>query len=205
MSEVRVLILADDPLARAGLAALLSDQPEIVLAGQAATGDDLPGGLDIYTPDVIAWDMGWDPGPIPEALVEEAEDGPPIVALVPDEAAAAEAWTAGARAVLPRSVPAETLVAALVAVAHGLAVLDPALAIELPLARPAPSAAELTARELDVLRLLAEGLPNKAIAQRLAISEHTVKFHLNAILGKLGAQSRTEAVVQAIRRGLIGV
>jgi len=81
----------------------------------------------------------------------------------------------------------------------------PCWTIELPLARPAPSAAELTARELDVLRLLAEGLPNKAIAQRLAISEHTVKFHLNAILGKLGAQSRTEAVVQAIRRGLIGV
>lgn len=205
MSDVRVLILADDPLARAGLAALLGDQPGIAITGQAAPGDDLPGGLDVYRPDAVVWDLGWDSGPIPEVLLDWAEDGPPVVALVADETGAAEAWTAGARAVLARSVPAETLVAALGAAAHGLAVLDPALAGGLPLARPASPPAELTARELDVLRLLAEGLPNKAIAQRLAISEHTVKFHLNAILGKLGAQSRTEAVVVAIRLGLIGV
>ena len=68
---------------------------------------------------------------------------------------------------------------------------------------PLPPAEPLTARELQVLRLLAEGLANKAIAQRLAISEHTVKFHVNAIMGKLGADSRTEAVVRASRLGLI--
>lgn len=205
MSDVRVLILADDPLARAGLAALLTGQPGIAIAGQVAADADLSEGLDVYRPDVIVWDLGWDAGPIPDALLDRVEDGPPIVALAPDDAGAAEAWTAGARGLLLRSVPAETLVAALIAAAHGLAVLDPALAAGLPLLRPALPSADLTARELDVLRLLAEGLPNKAIAQRLAISEHTVKFHLNAILSKLGAQSRTEAVVQAIRLGLIGV
>jgi DNA-binding NarL/FixJ family response regulator len=62
---------------------------------------------------------------------------------------------------------------------------------------------DLTPRELEVLGLLAEGLPNKAIGLRLGISEHTVKFHVNAVLGKLGAQSRTEAVVRATRLGLI--
>ncbi len=62
---------------------------------------------------------------------------------------------------------------------------------------------ELTPRELEVLRLLAEGLPNKTIAQRLDISEHTVKFHVNALLGKLGVASRTEAVVRATRLGLV--
>jgi two-component system nitrate/nitrite response regulator NarL len=67
---------------------------------------------------------------------------------------------------------------------------------------PAPTE-ELTAREREVLQLLAEGLPNKAIAARLTISEHTVKFHVNAILTKLGVQSRTEAVVRAVRLGLI--
>jgi two-component system, NarL family, nitrate/nitrite response regulator NarL len=85
-------------------------------------------------------------------------------------------------------------------------VLDPALAGALVAARtelPALPVEALTPREVDVLRLLGEGLPNKAIARRLGISEHTVKFHVNAILGKLGASSRTEAVVRATRLGLI--
>jgi DNA-binding NarL/FixJ family response regulator len=79
------------------------------------------------------------------------------------------------------------------------------LANELPRSeRPAEAPAEaLTPRELEVLQLLAEGLPNKTIARQLSISEHTVKFHLNAIMSKLGAQSRTEAVVRATRLGLI--
>jgi two-component system, NarL family, nitrate/nitrite response regulator NarL len=85
-------------------------------------------------------------------------------------------------------------------------VLEPEIArMLLPAAySPEPAiAVELTAREQEVLQLLAEGLPNKAIARRLEISEHTVKFHVNAILGKLNAQSRTEAVVRAGRLGLI--
>jgi DNA-binding NarL/FixJ family response regulator len=67
----------------------------------------------------------------------------------------------------------------------------------------APSGEGLTARELEVLALVAEGLPNKLIAHRLGISDHTVKFHVNAVLAKLGAQSRTEAVVRAARRGML--
>jgi two-component system nitrate/nitrite response regulator NarL len=75
------------------------------------------------------------------------------------------------------------------------------LAVPEPL--PGLPVEDLTPRELEVLQLLAEGLPNKAIGLRLSISEHTVKFHVNAILGKLGAQSRTDAVVRATRLGLI--
>jgi two-component system nitrate/nitrite response regulator NarL len=111
---------------------------------------------------------------------------------------------AGARGLLRRDTTPEPLLAALGAVLAGLLVLDPALGGSLA-TRAAPPAADLTPREVEVLALLAEGLANRAIAQRLAISEHTVKFHLNAILGKLGAQSRTEAVVLAIRLGLITV
>ena len=69
--------------------------------------------------------------------------------------------------------------------------------------RPSSSARDLTPRELEVLRLLAEGLPNKTVAHRLEISEHTVKFHVNSLLAKLGAQSRTDAVVRATRLGLV--
>ena len=69
---------------------------------------------------------------------------------------------------------------------------------------PAPDLVEsLTPREIEVLQLLSQGLPNKGIAQRLGISDHTVKFHVNAILGKLGVQSRGEAIVQAVRLGLV--
>ncbi len=113
---------------------------------------------------------------------------------------------------LPRDAGAEEIIAATTAVAGGLTVLDRRLATEALAAieRPrvasevAPAADEaLTAREREVLQLLAQGIPNKQIAQRLRISEHTVKFHVSAIMTKLGAASRTEAVTTAARRGLL--
>jgi DNA-binding NarL/FixJ family response regulator len=141
-----------------------------------------------------------------ERLAELADAVPPVVALVPDETYAVEAQMAGARGLLPRDSSAERLVAALTAAAWDLIVLDPSLAAPLLGTRDSSSPSlveDLTPRELEVLGLLAEGLPNKAIGLRLGISEHTVKFHVNAVLGKLGAQSRTEAVVRATRLGLI--
>ena len=98
------------------------------------------------------------------------------------------------------------IAAALHGVINDLVVLDPDF-VAAPLTfiepSPAPLPERLTAREMEVLQLLSEGLPNKVIAQKLGVSEHTVKFHVNAIMGKLGAQSRTEAVVRATRLGLI--
>jgi DNA-binding NarL/FixJ family response regulator len=206
VDEVRVLVVADDALARAGLAALLADQPGCSVAGQVAADADWPAALAVTHPDVIVWDLGWDPTLSLEHLASLEEGDPPVVALLSDETHAAEAWTAGTRGLLSREAGAEQLAAALTAVANGLVAIDPALAVALVPAGhlpDAPPAEELTPRELEVLQLLAEGLPNKAIARRLGISDHTVKFHVNAILGKLGAQSRTEAVVRATRLGLI--
>jgi len=204
VNDLRVLIVADDSLARAGLATLLAGQPGCAVVGQVAGDVDLLATVETYRPDVLVWDLGWEPTLSLERLAGLRDV--PAVALLPDEAHAADAWTAGARGLLPRETGAESLAAALMAVAQGLTALDPALAAALIPPReqaPTPPAEELTPRELQVLRLLAEGLPNKAIAQRLEISEHTVKFHVNAILGKLGVQSRTEAVVHATRLGLI--
>ena len=204
MDDVRVLVVADDPLARAGLATLLAGQPGCSVVGQVAGDVDLAA-IEVYRPDVLVWDLGWgDPTQSLERLAGLRDV--PVVGLVPDQAHAADAWSAGVRGLLRREADAESLVAALRSVALGLASLDPALATALIPPQdqaPTPLAEELTPRELEVLRLLAQGLPNKAIAQRLEISEHTVKFHVNAILGKLGAQSRTEAVVHATRLGLI--
>jgi DNA-binding NarL/FixJ family response regulator len=216
---LRVLVIANDPLARAGLATLLTDQPTLVVVGRIPASLDLLAEVDIYHPDVLVFDLGWDPGLPPatrpyleqaptslNTLTELRELGLPIVALLPDETYAAEAWAAGAHGLLLRQTSPEKLVAALQGVIQGLHIFDsaftqstfPTRSLETPtLTEP------LTPRELEVLQLLAEGLPNKVIARQLDISDHTVKFHVNAILSKLSAQSRTEAVVRATRLGLI--
>jgi len=208
VSELRVLIVAEDTLARAGLAALLAEQPGCLVVGQVAEDADLQAALDVYRPDVLLWDLGWPDSSSTglERLAELGDADPPVVALVSDATHAPQTQVAGARGLLTRDSSAEHLVAALTAVAQGLVVLDPSLAAPMLAAREPSSPSpveELTPRELEVLALLAEGLPNKAIARLLDISEHTVKFHVNAVLGKLGAQSRTEAVVRATRLGLI--
>jgi DNA-binding NarL/FixJ family response regulator len=158
----------------------------------------------------VLWDLGWDPEPGLEASLERldslADAGLRVVALLPDGTHAAEVWAAGAGGLLFRDAAAESLLAALRAAANGLVTLDPALAPAGLFQRdqdPQRLIEELTPREVEVLQLLADGLTNKAIGHQLGISDHTVKFHVNAILGKLGAQSRTEAVVRATRLGLI--
>ena len=214
MPELRVLVIADDPLARAGLAAVLADQPGLVVCGRASSLDDLRTAIDLYRPDVLLWDAGWHPAPS-LARLADLEARVPVAILLPDEADARQAWTAGARALLRRDAEPSRIAAALAAAVHGFAVIEPDFAEALRSSLPdrAPNRSKgaaraaliepLTPRELEVLRLLAEGLPNKTIAARLDISEHTVKFHVNTILGKLGVASRTEAVVRATRLGLI--
>ena len=205
---MRILLVADDPLARAGLSALLTQEDEIEIAMQFASDD--PGLLDapaIYTPEAVLWDVGWEAVDDFEGLAEFVEIGPPVVVLVPDAQLARDVWTAGARGIIERDATAAQIVATLNAARHDLVVVDPAMASILPLARAAAEddliVEALTPRELEVVQQLAEGATNKAIARQLGISEHTVKYHVNAILGKLGAQSRTEAVVRATRAGLI--
>jgi two-component system, NarL family, nitrate/nitrite response regulator NarL len=211
-ADLRVLIVADDPLVRAGLAGLVTGEPGCLVVGRAASTDDLPSTVEAYQPDVVLWDLGWNPGPALEVLAEMVPMAAPLVVLTPDEVEAAGAWSAGARGLLPRDVEPARLAAGLAAVAQGLGVVDPAFIAALVSAAGDHEAIsrgsfalieELTPRELAVLRLIAEGLPNKTVAWRLGISEHTVKFHVNAILGKLGVASRTEAVVRATRLGLI--
>ncbi len=205
-ANLRLLIVGDDPLARSGLAALLAERSEYSIAGQIASNTDLSANLGVYLPDVIVWDVGWNAAAGLERLADAGDLGVPVVALVPEAAVASDAWIAGARGLFLRSTEIERLVTALPAIARGLIVLDPALgsAMLLPHERAvSPPSEALTTRESQVLQYLAEGLPNKAIAQKLGISEHTVKFHVNAILGKLGAQSRTDAVVRATRLGLV--
>lgn len=204
MSDLKILIVATNPLARMGLAALLTGQSGVTIAGQTTGGINLADEIDLYRPDAIIWDWGWENQP--DRLADVRDTHLPVLALLNNAAQAGEAWASGASGLLLHDADAESLVAALHALDQGLLVIDPALSESLfPTALPIQDspAEPLTPREMEVLQLLAEGLPNKTIASRLSVTDHTVKFHVNAIMGKLGVQSRTEAVVRATRLGLI--
>jgi DNA-binding NarL/FixJ family response regulator len=206
---LRILIVAADALTRAGLAAILATQEGLQTIGQLQPTDDLEDALAVFRPDIILWDIGYATEDTLEALADFAQQpltlAVPILALLTDPSLAATVWQTGVRALIPRSAPVATLAAALHAAAANLIILDSrsASSILVPATGLPDTVEPLTAREREVLQLMAQGLPNKSIARELAISEHTVKFHVNAILSKFGAQSRTEAVVLASRAGLV--
>ena len=202
--------MADDPLARVGLAAVFAPGRDVTVVGQIEGKSATLSAVAVFRPMVVVWDLGWDPAAGLDQLSDLSEGDTPIVALVSDPRQAAGAWLAGSKGLLLRASTGANLRAAVRAVSQGLIALDPELSTSLlltaeksPERSTGPEVIELTPRETQVLQLLAEGLPNKVIASRLNISEHTVKFHINAIMGKLGAQSRTDAVVRATRSGLI--
>lgn len=203
MDELRILIAGDNPLARAGLGAMLEGYQDCHLVGQVAGDETLLDQLDVLAPDILVWDIGWEPDIQHLASLSETEY--PIVALVPDAEQAGRIWSTGIQGILLRSVTSDRLMQVLRSIAMDLIVIEPALLDTLSLSSPDLSVLDvpLTPREIEVLQLMAEGLSNKGIGFQLGISDHTVKFHVNSIMTKLEAQSRTEAAVKATRLGLI--
>ncbi len=205
---MRVIVVGDDPLARAGLANQLVEVTGLDIVAQIAADDSVSSAYRAYAPDAVLWDLGWslESSDWRERMSDLVEAGALVVTLLPDNSLTIEAWSAGARGLLSREAGPARVRAALNAVNQGLVAVDPALGgalLPTPGATDAFKVEELTKREHEVLKLLAEGLSNRSIAVQLEISEHTVKYHVNSILRKLGAQSRTEAVVRATRSGLI--
>jgi NarL family two-component system response regulator YdfI len=209
---IRVFIVAASPLARAGLHSLLADR-NVEVVGSAADVESLAGQWSDTAVDIVLVEAS---GEQLEAVIDSlaaselASDATIVVLSDRSEPRwLAEVLRAGIRALLPSTITSEQLVAALVAASAGLIVMHPAevagvLQEAETTSRPIAELAEpLTPRENEVFQMLASGLANKEIAGRLSISEHTVKFHVASILGKLGAGSRTEAVSIGIRRGLV--
>lgn len=201
------MIVADDPLARAGLAALLGGETAVSVISQLATGDVLADleENELERVDAIVWDVGWD---AQASVAEWHTFGEPIIALVPEESDPETFWDAGAKALLLRNAGVGQILTAVQAALENLHTFDPALipdAPSAPIFSTKTTPPELTPREQEVIELLAKGLTNKAIAQKLQISSNTVKFHVTAIMTKLNAQSRTEAVVRATRFGLLSL
>ena len=196
---LRVAVVAEDPLVRSGLVSLLGPESGFSSVSESATPGDAR--LAESGAELILWDVGPRAATVERSLSAERV---PTLALVRDEDAARDLLRAGALGVLFRNADGERLLAALRAAANGVAVFEPGLLRALVAGRaPAGESLSLTPRETEVLGLIAEGLSNKLIADRLKISEHTAKFHVNAILTKLAAETRTEAVVLAARRGLL--
>ena len=203
MASVRVVLVGEDPLARGGLHAQLEGQEGGQVAGHTEL-EHLALALEQGRPEVLVWDLGVEPRAQLGRASALSQANVPFVVLLDEDELAGDAVAAGASGVLGREAGPSQIAAAAVAAARGLVVLAAELAaVSLPRPSGAAPADPLTDREVQVLSLLAEGLSNKQIAGRLGISEHTAKFHVNAILGKLGAQSRTEAVVRAARLGML--
>lgn len=208
MHESGLLVVAESLLSRAGLSALLEERGCLVI-GQS-DGIELARDIDRLAPDLLVIDCGWDARSLSERLAP-VESELPVLALIDEYDESRLALLSVLRAcpcfaLLPRDSDPDTMAAALAALERGLIALDPRLSDLLGASNRGddqPPADPLTARENEVLQLLARGLTNRAIAQALGISQHTVKFHVNAIMSKLNAQSRTEAVVRASHLGLI--
>ena len=211
---IRVFIVTASPLARSGLQQLLAN-PEIEIVGSAVDLDSTAGLLSEpeAEPDVIIVDASRDSGATVANLSGGGSDigaDIPIVVLEgTDNGAGSDLLRQGARAVLPAGVSPAELIAALRAVTSGLIVLHPSAIAAIPHAAVNTSRATeewteaLTKREREVLQMLAAGLGNKEIAAKLNISDHTAKFHVGSILGKLGVSTRAEAVATGIRRRLV--
>ena len=211
---IRVLIGARSEVARAGLASLLTADPMFQVVGTFSIDDALTRVEDLQ-PEIVLLDLD---SPSDESLSAAIQSGGALVnssvmILTEDpESLAVDVLGSGLRAILPRYATPEEIITAIQAAATGLVALHPEVFDSmLSRIRPGqqseldPSGQILTPREIEVLRMIAEGLGNKEIASKLSISDHTVKFHISSIFAKLGASNRAEAVTLGIRHGLIMV
>ncbi|MDT3446206.1 response regulator transcription factor [Pseudofrankia sp. BMG5.37] len=214
-APIRVIIADDDGIVRAGFSALLATRDDIVVVGTARDGQDAIRAATAHRPDVVLMDVRMpvlDGIAATRAITTTLAPAPRVIVLTTfdlDEYVY-DALVAGASGFLLKDLPATTLFDAVRVVARGDALLTPDITRRLidefvrlrPRVRP-DRLAQLTARETDVLRLLAAGHSNPEIAARLYIANETVKTHVSSILAKLAARDRTQAVITAYESGLI--
>jgi DNA-binding NarL/FixJ family response regulator len=208
---IRILVADDHPMLREGLVAVLSTQPDFEVVGEAADGSEAVRLAEALRPDVILLDLEM-PGTDGVAALERLRDaGSEVRAVVftaydTDERILG-ALRAGARGYLLKGASRAEIFDAVRTVYAGGSLLQPGVTARvlehLGRGDERAQANQLTPRELEVLGLISEGLQNSEIAERLFVTERTVKFHVSSILAKLGADNRTEAVAIAARRGLI--
>ncbi len=215
---IRVLLVDDQPLLRTGFRMILDAEPDLRVVGDAGDGREALAAVRRHRPDVVLMDIRMpvmDGVAATRALAAPDSDPPTRILILTTfdlDEYVVEALRAGASGFLLKDVPPEELVAAIRVVAAGEALIAPSVtrrlldrfASSLPSTAPPPGGlAELTEREVEVLRLLARGLSNQEIADRLVLGETTVKTHVSRVLMKLDLRDRVQAVVLAYETGIV--
>ncbi|PYX23699.1 MAG: DNA-binding response regulator [Acidobacteria bacterium] len=210
---IRVMVAATSAVRRGGLEAMVRENSSFKLVGSAAGLAGLAERVQELQAEVVLVDLPQADPQFASRAAALQRAGTAVVVLIdePDANWTSRALRADVRALLAREASREEIHSAIQAASNGMVLLDPEIAKDLLAGNRQDGAAdptletfeELTPREIEVLRMMAEGLGNKEIAARLGISDHTVKFHISSILAKTGASTRTEAVTLGIRMGLI--
>ncbi|HEX6916867.1 MAG TPA: response regulator transcription factor [Phycicoccus sp.] len=204
---IRLLVVDDHPVVRAGMVAVLGEEPDLQVVGEAANGAEALALVPRLSPDVVLMDLRMPVMDGAEATrrIVDGPDAPHVLVLTTydTDADIVRAVEAGARGYLLKDAPTPVLTEAIRRAARGETVLAPPVAARLADRLRAPAGPELTAREVEVLGLVARGHSNADIGRRLFIGEATVKTHLIRAFAKLGVADRTAAVTEAHRRGLI--
>jgi NarL family two-component system response regulator LiaR len=211
MNRIRVLLVDDHRVVRQGLRSFLESFPDIAIVGEASNGEEALSRLDSWLPDVVVMDLlmpGGMDGIEATQRVRAISPHTQVVVLTAysDDARVVAALRAGAIGYVRKDAEPELLLAAVRAAAGGQSLLDPAVAgsVLQDLLRGG-SSNDLTERELEVLRQLAHGRTNREIAAALTVSEETVKTHVGNILAKLHLAHRTQAVIYALKQGLVSL
>jgi DNA-binding NarL/FixJ family response regulator len=212
VETIKILITDDHPVVREGLMAMLSREGDFNVIGEAKDGVEAVNKARELRPDVVLMDLRMPEMDGVEAMRQIRSTMPDIKFIIlttySDDDYIFSGIEAGARAYLLKDAPREDLFKAIRSVYRGESLIQPVVASKLldrfsQLSRRAPSGEELSERELEVLRLMAKGAANKEISAKLNIAQSTVKTHITNIFQKLGVNDRTEAVTQALKKGLI--
>jgi DNA-binding NarL/FixJ family response regulator len=210
MTMPRVLIVDDQLLFRSGLAGLLQADGRVELVGQAANGREAVEAVALLKPDVVLMDVKMPDLDGVEATRQITSGHPGVKVLVVSgfgaDSFVIDALKAGASGYLLKDSGIESIVSSIVAVASGESVMTQTVAnrvLEMLTLMPRQFYDGLTEREVEILRLLADGLANKQIAYRLRVSDKTVRNHISNVYRKLGISDRTQAVLYAVRKGLV--
>jgi DNA-binding NarL/FixJ family response regulator len=209
MKQIRILIVDDHPVVRAGLQGMLASQKDLLVIAEACNGKEALLRIEQQCPDVALIDLR-----MPEmdglTLIRTLKQQHPTISVLvlttyDSDSDLLLAIEAGAIGYLLKDAPSEDLFRAIRAAVEGKAVLAPSMATLLIERMRTPVTAILSVREIEVLRLVSQGINNKEIANRLYVSEATIKTHLTHIYTKLDVDDRTAAVIVAVKRGLLSL